>query len=323
VKNIKVMNISSNAKLQGLSFNSKAIDFFLKLTLLTLFLYNAQQLHAKDLFSKSKQKEFVLYTMPKTGTHLITPFLELLTDKTHVGESLYKDLYPVRDAEKLIELLSAPDQIQVHWWLSPVPKARFANSLDQIRSNKEYLILHAPYSNEMEDLLSERNCTVFHILRDPRDYAVSLLHHLRKQQNLLFLDRKFEAADIDTQLLYIIVGTDWYNSTHTVVNKFLGWLSSPISCVLQFEKLMGPLGGVYSTNEQLIELRKIPAALNMQVSDAKLLQLFSQVYGHGKTFHKGIVGSWKEHFNPEHKRIFKELLGDVLISLGYEKDYNW
>lgn len=205
----------------------------------------------------------------------------------------------------------------------PVPTARFSKSLDQIRSKGQFLLSHAPYSFEMEQLLNNRNCIVFHVMRDPRDYTVSLLNHLRKRQNALFSDPKFLNADFDMQLYYVIIGTDWYNSTYTVVNAFNGWFSSAVSVVLHFEKLMGPLGGVYSEAEQLKELRKIPTALHMKVSDAQLLHIFSAVYGKGATFHKGIVGSWKEYFNEEHKRVFKEQLGDLLISLGYEKDYNW
>lgn len=270
-----------------------------------------------------KSKEFVLFTMPKTGTHLLTPFLELLTGKTHFGEYLYNDLYPLVDYNAYIQALSPPNLVQVHWWLSPVSSSRFNNSLNEVRAKGQFMLSHAPFSFEMEQLLRARNCVVFHVMRDPRDYAVSLLNHLRKSKNMLFSDPKFEKTDIDTQLYYVIIGTDWYNSTYTVVNAFSGWLSSPSCTVLQFEKLMGPLGGIYSEEEQLIELRKIPAALNMQVSDATLLHLFALVYGKGKTFHKGTVGSWKTYFNEEHKRVFKEQLGDVLISLGYEKDYSW
>jgi hypothetical protein len=261
--------------------------------------------------------------MPKTGTHLLTPFLELLTGKSHLGENLYDDLTPLRDYNTYIEALSPPNLVQVHWWLSPVPTNRFSNSLDRLRNNKQFLLSHAPFSLEMEQLLKQRNCIVFHVMRDPRDYAVSLLNYLRKSKNMLFSEEYFQRADIDTQLYYVIIGTNWYNSTYTVVNAFSGWLTSPLSTVLQFEKLIGPLGGIYSVEEQLEELRKIPAALKMPISDEQLLHLFTAVYGKGKTFHKGIVGSWKSYFNEEHKRVFKEQLGDLLISLGYEKDYDW
>jgi hypothetical protein len=40
-------------------------------------------------------------------------------------------------------------------------------------------------------------------------------------------------------------------------------------------------------------------------------------------YRKGIVGDWRNHFTPEHKRIFKEVAGDMLIRLGYERDLAW
>ncbi len=38
---------------------------------------------------------------------------------------------------------------------------------------------------------------------------------------------------------------------------------------------------------------------------------------------KGIAGDWRNVFNEEDRRVFKEAAGDMLIELGYEKDYDW
>lgn len=40
-------------------------------------------------------------------------------------------------------------------------------------------------------------------------------------------------------------------------------------------------------------------------------------------YRKGIAGDWKNYFTERDKQIFKEEAGDLLIQLGYEKDYNW
>jgi hypothetical protein len=40
-------------------------------------------------------------------------------------------------------------------------------------------------------------------------------------------------------------------------------------------------------------------------------------------YRKGQAGDWKNHFNDQHKAVFKEKYGDLLIKLGYEKDNNW
>lgn len=40
-------------------------------------------------------------------------------------------------------------------------------------------------------------------------------------------------------------------------------------------------------------------------------------------FRKGIVGDWKNFFQPYHVFMIKFLAGDVLVEDGYEKDLNW
>jgi hypothetical protein len=271
----------------------------------------------------NKPKEFVIFTMPKTGTHLLIPFLERLTGKEHCNQDIYTDLFPVSDYERLQDMLSNPNVVQVHWWLCPIPKKRMADTMDFLDSQGQYMIFHAPYLPSTENLMIQRKCVVFFIIRDPRDYVVSFYHHLMREPNMLFADASFRSADRDTKLHYIIMGTDWFNSAHTVVNRFLPWKHSPVCCTLRFEKLIGPIGGACTPEEHIAELRKIKNALNINVSDVELLNIFYEIYGTGKTFHRGIVGSWKEYFNGDHKVIFKQLLGDVLIGLGYESDYNW
>ncbi len=41
------------------------------------------------------------------------------------------------------------------------------------------------------------------------------------------------------------------------------------------------------------------------------------------TFRKGKIGGWRESFTDEHKHLFKEIAGDLLIRLGYEADFDW
>ncbi|MGK7955891.1 MAG: sulfotransferase domain-containing protein [Crocosphaera sp.] len=40
-------------------------------------------------------------------------------------------------------------------------------------------------------------------------------------------------------------------------------------------------------------------------------------------YRKGVAGDWKNHFNDEHIKLFKNKYGRLLIKLGYEKDENW
>ena len=40
-------------------------------------------------------------------------------------------------------------------------------------------------------------------------------------------------------------------------------------------------------------------------------------------FRSGKIGSWKTEFDSENIKKFKELAGESLIKLKYEKDLNW
>ena len=41
------------------------------------------------------------------------------------------------------------------------------------------------------------------------------------------------------------------------------------------------------------------------------------------TFRAGKTGGWREHFSEEHKKLFKDVAGDLLVRLGYEKNNDW
>jgi hypothetical protein len=42
-----------------------------------------------------------------------------------------------------------------------------------------------------------------------------------------------------------------------------------------------------------------------------------------RTFRSGTAGGWRERFTPEHKRLFLDVAGDLLVQLGYERNDNW
>jgi hypothetical protein len=41
------------------------------------------------------------------------------------------------------------------------------------------------------------------------------------------------------------------------------------------------------------------------------------------TFRSGRTGGWRDHFTEEHKTLFKDVAGDLLVRLGYEKNNDW
>jgi hypothetical protein len=41
------------------------------------------------------------------------------------------------------------------------------------------------------------------------------------------------------------------------------------------------------------------------------------------TFRSGKKAGWQREFTAQHRRVFAELAGDLLIELGYEPNYDW
>lgn len=280
--------------------------------------------------SQNPEQEIVLFTMPKTGTHLLRPLLERLTNKYSVSIWSNEINCPksyLYDKNLTNLFLQLPHVVQTYWLHQPIPTSCFVSVLDDLQNTDDFFVTHAPYSKELENALKERNSLVFFMIRDPRDWVISVIKHPPISGVDIYGapigDKEFLSLDMNQKIHYVIEGTPRYYSAAEVFDKFLPWMQSPICCTLRFEALLGPRGGSFTEKEQLVELRKIANALHLNVSDEQLLEAFEASYGKGVIFSKGKAGTWKDYFTDEHKELFKELFGDSLIKLGYEKDYNW
>lgn len=259
--------------------------------------------------------EFVLFTQPKTGTHLLIPILKGLTEKEVYWAPEYKS-----KAEPLInsieEVLNNSDALLFSLEKAPWTWQMMEQIWNVNKTKNSFLHLHAPYSMAMEKYLEGKNCINFFIKRDPRDQLVSLLNHYK---NINFNDKEVELIETDEERLLFMIRH--YSKEQT--RYFMGWLNSPISCVLEFEKLMGEHGGKATQEDAMEQMRKIATALQVDINDKQLLKLYRRHFGRGWNFFKGKVGVWKDYFNEEHKAAIKEEIGDLLIELGYEHDLDW
>lgn len=302
----------------------------LLLTVSWFAISNYTSLNSTESEPQDPEQEIVLFTMPKTGTHLLRPLLEHLTDKRSVSIWSNEIDCPksyLYDKNLTNLLLQLPHAVQTYWLHQPIPSSCFVSVLDNLQDTDDFLVTHAPYSEQMETVLNERNSVVFFLIRDPRDWIISVIKHPPISGVDIYGgpigDKEFLSLDMNQKIQHVIEGTPRYYSAAEVFDKFLPWMQSPNCCTLRFEALLGPRGGSYSEKEQLVELRKIATALHLDVSDKELLEAFDASYGKGVIFSKGKAGTWKDHFTEEHKELFKDIFGDTLIQLGYEKDFNW
>jgi hypothetical protein len=102
---------------------------------------------------------------------------------------------------------------------------------------------------------------------------------------------------------------------------YLGWLERPEVLALRYEEFVadreGSLGRVFDH----AVARGFPAACGRQ--EAVQILAASIDPQRSPTFRSGKTGGWRERFSPENKRLFKEVTGDLLIRLGYEKGNDW
>jgi hypothetical protein len=166
------------------------------------------------------------------------------------------------------------------------------------------------------------------ILRDPRDVVVSHARYVTTTPDH-FLYEEYQALSEPGRLMRSITGLDRTDSQgpkllaiHDRCTSVLPWTEQEYSYTTYFEKIVGPEGGG-TRDAQVGELRSIARHLGVRCSPPDVEQLAKQIFGGTSTFRKGAIGSWRLRFSLEHRRVFKELAGHVLIDMGYEQDLHW
>ena len=90
---------------------------------------------------------------------------------------------------------------------------------------------------------------------------------------------------------------------------------------IRFEDLINSRDAML--NDMLIEVEK--TGYKTPTPREKALSVLVEAIQPKKshTFRSGKTGAWREYFTEEHKRLFKDVAGDLLVRLGYEKNNDW
>jgi len=179
------------------------------------------------------------------------------------------------------------------------------------------------------DKAVKRVCTPdfipYFIFRDPRDVVVSHVFYVTDMEaRHVHHDYYRSLPDFNARLTTSILGRpDTSIEFPNIADRFapyLGWLDQPSVLTIHFEDLINDRA---ATLNHIIHhfLASVPLEAPRQLIFESLESSINP--SRSPTFRSGKTGEWKKHFTEEHKKIFKEVAGDLLVRLGYEKDDNW
>lgn len=244
---------------------------------------------------------------PKSGSHLL---LQILNGLTRILPYKYVEANPVRTIEKkgrrrtekeILNDLKRIPQGAIGWgYVDPTP--------------------------ENIAFLCQPQRINYFIYRDPRDMLVSQVFFATDMQEEHGMHELYKSLpDFGERLKVAITGIDdgglYMVSVKQRYASVFEWLEQPHVMCIRFEDLIDRR---HSTLEAMLdEIESI--GYQIPTPREKALSILAQSIRPKKshTFRSGKTGSWHEHFTDEHKQLFKDVAGDLLVKLGYEKDNDW
>lgn len=165
----------------------------------------------------------------------------------------------------------------------------------------------------------------YFIFRDPRDVVVSHVFYVTEMEaHHVHHDYYTSLPDFDSRLKTSILGRSDSDVEFSDITArfapYLGWLDQPSVLKIHFEELINDRAAALN---RVIDhfLGRVPLQEPRQLILESLESSINP--NRSPTFRSGKTGEWKKYFTQEHKKIFKDVAGDLLMKLGYEKNNNW
>ena len=245
--------------------------------------------------------------MPKSGSHLI---IQILQGLTQIGPFVNPGFPPVNRTEDNHKLA----------------EATILRKIEQMRAGDiGYGYIHA--REPFITALTKPGKAMVFVYRDPRDMLVSHVFYATDMHPGHGMHRYYTEVltSMEERLTAAIQGVDEEGAELSNVKErylnYLGWLDILDVLCLRFEDLVLDQDTSIISILKFLEVR----GARFQVSyEAAAKALRSSISPHKSgTFRKGKPGGWQEYFSAKNKERFKEIAGDLLIQMGYEKDFNW
>jgi hypothetical protein len=165
----------------------------------------------------------------------------------------------------------------------------------------------------------------YFIFRDPRDVVVSHVFYVTDMEARHVHHEYYRSLpDFNARLNVSILGRQDTNIEFpNIADRFapyLGWLDRDEVLSIHFENLI---------NDRAAALVRIMdhllARAPIRASRESILESLESSINPNRspTFRSGKTGEWQKYFTEEHKKIFKEVAGDLLVKLGYEESNDW
>ncbi len=248
-------------------------------------------------------------SFPKSGTHLLTQVLFALPQ---IGPAVNQGMGPVLTFERQTGRRRSVQEIVAD--LAPLRAGDIGFG-------------HVAATPETQARLCGPRVAHFFLYRDPRDVAVSHafyvtdrapdhVHHNHYQETL---------GSPEERLATSIQGRpelgDQFPDIGARFALYRGWLDCQWVCRLRFEAFIEDRDAVLRKILHYLEAR----GFLTDWDEPRALRLLSGAIDPSRspTFRQGRSGSWREHFTEEHRALFKEVAGDLLVELGYERGLDW
>jgi hypothetical protein len=244
---------------------------------------------------------------PKSGSHLL---LQILNGFTRIMPYAYVAAEPVRTIEKDGRRRTA-DRIAIY--LQRIPRRVIGWG-------------YVEASPENVSVLCQPGRVNYFIYRDPRDMLVSQVFFATDMHEGHGMHEFYTSLpDFGERLKVAITGIDRDGlKMVSVKQRYEGvfqWLEQPGVMCIRFEDLVNNRDTTLNTMLDEVEKTgyKIPTPREKAVEI--LVKAIQPKKSH--TFRTGTTSGWREYFTEEHKMLFKDVAGDLVVRLGYEENNDW
>lgn len=244
---------------------------------------------------------------PKSGSHLL---LQVLAGMCRAAPYRYVEREPIRTITK--EGRRKPKE----------------EVLDQLKRAPRAVIGwgYVEPSAENVSFLCQPGRVNYFMYRDPRDLLVSQVFFATDMHEEHGMHTYYNSLpDIGARLKVAITGIDKDGlKMASVKQRYEGvfqWLEQSHVMCIRFEDLINNRN--VTLNAMLDEVEKTGYRIPTLREKALSILVDSIQPRKSHTFRSGKTGGWKTYFTGDHKKLFKNMAGDLLVRLGYEKDNDW